>query len=513
MSKFNLAKFFPLSIVVVLVAGIIFRIIHLFLIPKGIPFDLGGLYYEFARQIEQANFHFPVTIPFYTDGGLPFAYPPLVFFIEAVILRFFHPDKFLLVNTLPSVFLVISLFTFYFLTKALYPENRSVHVFSLLAFIVLPNTYQGSIQASGVVEAFSSIFVILFMFLTVRLKFEKFWNFILIGSVGGLCVWSSPGSAYATVYLFVAFALYHFRRQKNYWIYLRNLLIAGITSVLVASPYFLTVIHNHSIYIFTQSFLGQHGADVFKTQLMYTLSLKYLTNIDILWVFGLVGLITLIRTRNWIIPFWFISLSLIPRESVWLVGAAGALLIGYAANLLFIFILDGLKSPEGRKKFSSWALALFCLLFLVIKGNLIFDDYYSFYKSVENSLPTTGNINTLEWMNQNLPKDAKVAVVVSNNGIIEWAPPITKRTILNVPYGTEFDISKRATISRFNKKVTDCEDLLCISKSVNDSFSIESFHLLISDQFLDGVTIASDKLDVQLIYKNEDLNLFKVNIQ
>jgi hypothetical protein len=502
---------YPISVVIVFAIGIFFRVVHLFFIPKGVPFDLGGLYYEFALQIEQANFHFPVTIPFYTNGGLPFAYPPLVFFIEALIIHLFQPDKFLLVNILPPIFLVISLFVFYGLTRKLFPENKTMQVISLLAFAILPNAYQGSIQASGVVEAFSSIIVILFMYFTVGLKFEKIWDFVIVGAVGGLCVWSSPGGAYAVVYLFIALAVYLFGRRKNFWSYLLNLLIAGITIILVASPYLLTVIHNHSVSIFTQSFLGQHSSEVIKTQLIYTLSLKYLTNIDILWVFSLVGLVTLIKTRNWIIPFWFISLCLIPRESVWLIGASGALLIGYAATLLFNFIFDGLRSLEGRKKVSSWAVAGFCLLFLILKANLIYEDYYSFYKSVEDSLPTTGNIDTLEWMNQNLPEDAKVTVVVSNNGIIEWAPPIVQRTVLNVPYGTEFDVQKRAVISHFNKEVVKCKDIACISSSTQDAFSTNSYYLLISDYFLENINMNSDTQSAKLVYENEDLNLFLVN--
>ncbi len=506
-------KIFPIIIAGVLCAGIVFRIIHLFFIPKGIPFDLGGLYYEFARQIVQAGFRFPVTIPFYTDGGLPFAYPPLVFFIEAVLIHFLNPDKFLLVNLLPSIFLVMSLFAFYFLTKELFSQSKSLQFFSLMAFIVLPNTYQGSVQASGVVEAFSSIMVIVFMYLTIRLRYKKMRDFILLGVIGGLCVWSSPGSAYAVIYLFIAFALYIFGRRANYWHYFRNLFIAGITVIIVASPYLLTVIRNHSLSIFTNSFLGQHSVEVIKTQLLYTLSLKYLTNIDLLWVLGLVGLVALIRTRHWIIPFWFLSLSLIPRESIWLVGAAGALLIGYAINLLYNFILDGLRSPGGIRKISSWVVIVFCLLFMALKINLIFDDYYAFYKSVENSLPTKGNINSLEWMNQNLPKGAKLIVIVSNNGIIEWAPPITERTVLNVPYGSEFDVSKRVIISIFNKKAKDCQDISCISGIVKESFYLDSYYLLISDQFLDGLGLTSNRVDIDLLYENEDLNLFQVHNQ
>jgi len=207
---------YPTSVAIIFTIGILLRVVHLFYLPRGIPFDRGGLYYEFALQISQANFHFPVTIPFYTNGGLPFAYPPLVFFIEAAIIRVFNPDKFLLVNILPLIFVVITLFAFFGLTRKIFPQNKLLQVVSLLAFAILPNAYQQQIQAGGVVEAFGTVIVILYMYLTISLQFTKVWDFILIGFIGGLCVWSSPGSAYASVYLFLALAIFLFFKHRDY---------------------------------------------------------------------------------------------------------------------------------------------------------------------------------------------------------------------------------------------------------------------------------------------------------
>lgn len=87
---------YPTSVAIIFTIGILLRVVHLFYLPRGIPFDRGGLYYEFALQISQANFHFPVTIPFYTNGGLPFAYPPLVFLLKRQSFVFLTPISFYL---------------------------------------------------------------------------------------------------------------------------------------------------------------------------------------------------------------------------------------------------------------------------------------------------------------------------------------------------------------------------------------------------------------------------------
>jgi len=289
------------------------------------------------------------------------------------------------------------------------------------------------------------------------------------------------------------------------------LLIALTVIVVVAAPYLLIVIHNHSLAVFTQSFLGQHSQNVLIKQLSSVFSLKYLANIDIFWVFGLLGLITLIRTQNWIIPFWFLSLSSIPSESAWLISASGALLIGYAGFLLIEYVINPLKNKEGRKRLSSWVLIAFCLLFLIIKAKLVYEDFYSYYEKEKNSLPSVANMKTLEWINQNTPKNAKVVVIVTKKGIIEWAPPITERTILNVPQGTEFDIQKRAVILHFNDTVMRCKDITCISNSTRYAFSTDSYYLLISDNFLESIEMDSSSQSVVNIYNQNDLNFFFIN--
>jgi len=94
--------------------GIAFRTYHLFIIGFKVPFDLGGLFYQMSIEIIKNGFLLPVSIPYYYPGGLPFAYPPLPFYIQAIIIKLFSPDIFITINALPPFFSVISLFGFFF---------------------------------------------------------------------------------------------------------------------------------------------------------------------------------------------------------------------------------------------------------------------------------------------------------------------------------------------------------------------------------------------------------------
>jgi len=74
--------------------GILIRLSHLAQVPAGAPFRLGGLFYEFSRQIIASGYALPKTIPFYSLNGIPFAYPPLGFYVQALIVDLFSPRVF-----------------------------------------------------------------------------------------------------------------------------------------------------------------------------------------------------------------------------------------------------------------------------------------------------------------------------------------------------------------------------------------------------------------------------------
>ena len=90
----------PWVILALMIVGAILRVAHLFSIPFNTPFHLGGIFYEFSLQIIQNHFVLPNTIPYYSLGGIPFAYPPLGFYIQAIVMKLFAPAPFITVNLL-----------------------------------------------------------------------------------------------------------------------------------------------------------------------------------------------------------------------------------------------------------------------------------------------------------------------------------------------------------------------------------------------------------------------------
>jgi hypothetical protein len=51
------------------------------------PMGYAGLYNEISDAILENSFFLPMRIPYYGPNGIPFAYPPLAFYLEALITK------------------------------------------------------------------------------------------------------------------------------------------------------------------------------------------------------------------------------------------------------------------------------------------------------------------------------------------------------------------------------------------------------------------------------------------
>jgi len=116
-----------------LVLGIFFRFSHLIFYGLRTPFRLGGLFLAFSKEIYINNLFLPIRIPYYTSGGIPFAYPPLPFYIESILVYYFRIPEFLVVNILPVFFSILSLLVFVSLIRKV-NISENAKTFSIIFF-------------------------------------------------------------------------------------------------------------------------------------------------------------------------------------------------------------------------------------------------------------------------------------------------------------------------------------------------------------------------------------------
>ena len=431
-----------------IVVGAVIRIAHLFSISFTTPFHLGGLFYEFSLQIIQHNFALPETIPYYSLGGIPFAYPPLGFYLQAIVMKLFAPPPFLSVNLLPPLITVFTLPAFYWMIKAQTDDNR-LRVAGLFVYALMPSAFVNQIEGAGLPEACGTLTLLLFLGWLFRYERDpRPVTAVWAGLFLGLSVLSSPGSAYGgaifSVLFFLKFLIQDLKRHT-----LRNsawLLMTGMIGLLVSSPYWLTIIQYHEFGGLMTAFLGQQDASSFINQVRYMITFKpadMLTFIGDEGIYGFLfdwlafaGLIWALLNQQKFQVLIFFAFWIIPREGSWLVAIPAAWLAatGIIQIVLPLFQKAFLpRAPSLRLPLAPGILAMI-LVILAVAGAVI--SVYDLENQTDMNISAAA-IETLQQERQIIPADAHV-LIVGNPALREWAPALLEREVLNCEFGLEW---------------------------------------------------------------------------
>ena len=499
-------KFYSGALLISFLVGIAFRIYHLFIIGFDVPFNLGGLFYQMSLEIIQNGFALPATIPYYFPGGLPFAYPPIPFYVQAIIIKIFSPELFVTVNLLPPVISVFSLIAFYFLAQKAIKENVGV-IAAFFTFSIIPIAFTEQIEAMGLSEAFGTLTLVLYTYALLWAKDRRqklAW--IFPGIMLGICVMSSPGSIYASILIsifFLGVAIFGFLKNKDSYFFIGTFIV-GVAGILVSSPYWFTVISNHGLAIFTNPFTAQNTQLI--TELLKNAWLFRFIYASPFWnALFLFGLLSAFIKKHYLILFFSIVLMPIPREN-WIMSIPASLIIGI--GIVYLFDLLG-RIPGINPNFVKVALIWTMILFFGFDSrfNLLFrinDDTYRISETQINDLVKMRASNLI-------PADQYVAAV-GNWGLIEWSPALLKRTVINNLFGLEWLPEKNKKNLALSEKLPEYTSPGEVFKSIQEDFQdLNRIYLVADMEYLDQLYDSGNnprvKFDVLERYDNLGLAL------
>jgi hypothetical protein len=484
----RLTKLDWLAVIIILI-GIVIRLYHLFSIPLDQPFRLGGLFYEFSRQIINNNFSFPEIIPYYSAGGIPYAYPPLSFYFQAIVIKIFSPPLFFSVNLIPPFFSLLSLPAFYWMIRQ-YTEDIQLALVGLFTFAVMPPAFINQIEAAGMAESFGVFFLILYLGYLFRwLKDPNWKDSILAGLILGFCIISSPGSAYAATLISILFFIWAlFKGLKNRALKpVSMLIILGTIGLLNSAPYWLSVTQNFGAGFIIKPFLEQHQISTSLGQFEQIISFQPAGEyLSFIWN-GLIlaGLIWTILQRQFTIVTVFVVFWLIPREGIWLVSIPGAILAGCG----IVYVLQPLFSKASQINNSDrLPLApgiLGVIFFILVIGNSIFA--INVMISDPEWMINRDQIDALSDFQEVIPINGKV-IILGNLATAEWAPVFLEREVLNIEFGLEWQPDELGKAHAINTALEDdnFEDLIMAIKDYtndHEAYLISSTTTTEHDQY------------------------------
>jgi hypothetical protein len=504
--------FFNFVLVSSIILGIFLRLLpHIFMgFSSNLPLNNGGLYLFFSEIIAQNNFSYPTYIPFYTENGIPFAYPPLLFYLLSLIHQMFHIPLLVLFIYTPTIISIVSIFAFYFLVKELFPE-KSLILISTIIFALYPPLISYSAQGLFLVHGAGAIFFITGLILVLRwMKCKDDTLIFFIGILFGLLLLSSPrvAFAYALVLLTVAFLN---PRKKT----LLNVAFIVIIATLISSPWWITVIQNHGITVLLNGFMLRQPTAVFNIFINTYLYNIYNYQLSLMAI-CLLGLFYYILEKEFFFPVLFLLLVISGGYGVVIIPLI-VIIILFSVGLVKV-IFPALKYILNAGTPTKTLLPLFftlLLLVLILGGSYIqnrdfFESKYSSLKDDEK-----GNFEAMYWIHQNtentstfIVKDVIASEQKNQFWIGDWFPAITHRKTLNTFYGNEWTNKPQLWLA--DLELSDCNDTHCF-ENVSSKYNFRYTHVYIIKYPENGYIISSfaNSDDYKLIFENSNVMIFK----
>jgi hypothetical protein len=496
--------------------------------PSAFPLNDGGLFHAFITDLLDNHLGLP-AFSSYNGASIPFAYPPLGFYVVALLSLALHLPLLQLLQYVPAALSLASIPAFYFLAIELLPSRRQAALATLI-FSLLPRTFDWLIMGGGITRSLGLLLALLVIrqafLLFVRRSAAAILPTIILG---GLLVVSHPEAAMHTA--LTAALLYTWSDHSSLGLRRAALVAAGI--VVVTAPWWAVVVARHGIEPFVAAAAAAR-ADSHSPLVGLLALLRFdFTDEPFLRVFavlGLLGLAVRLSRRQFFLPAWFVLLHTVePRGGTLFMMMPLAMAAGSCLDdiILPALTLDGASQPATRQTASvpaaAWlgqilqgrGQALF-LGFLVVYGCLA---AYAVGANIQREFTlNTHDQKAFEWVRVHTPLDARFALVTQalplRDASSDWFPALANRRSIATVFGMEWvrsaDFAARIEL---NSTLQACahKDTECL-KSWAEEQEEPVDYVYLRDDGTDSRTALGESLaissDFELVYSDEGLAIY-----
>ena len=288
-----------------------------------------------AQAVLDNHFVLPEFVT-YNGTRLPFAYPPLSFYILAGIARFSQVSILILSRFFPLIFNLLCLILFSDLARALVAKKR-VAILAFLLFPFLPKSYEWLIMGGGITRSVGFFFCLVTLCLAVRFFKESrtqnaFWKDFMLGLFLGLAGMSHLewGVTAAVSLTLIAFTSLPFDLA------FKRLSVIACVSFLAAAPWWIAVLMRHGVSPFIAASTTAEWQPLTQSRFLNSLW-QLLEWRQLPWTLGIAaGSFLALRNRQWIFPVWLILIFVTtPRHGPTAATMPLAVLFGFALEHLW----------------------------------------------------------------------------------------------------------------------------------------------------------------------------------
>jgi hypothetical protein len=396
------------------------------------PINDGGLFYHMTQDLVENSFKLP-QFTTYNNLQIPYAYPPLGFYMAGALNKFAGWELLDSFRFLPAIFSILSIPAFYFLAKGILHDDTAVGL-SVLIFSFLPIGYEWFLMGGGITRSPGLFFSLIALYFGYQGFTNGKWFTVLLTAIfSATCVLLHPEAAAHIVIGQLLFFLFKGRSKKGF----QSAVLILLGVILLTCPWWIKVIRDHGISpIFAASKVGVDGAIKYINLILFNFTGESgMTSIAFL---AFIGIFYSIQRKQFLIPLWLIISFLIAQR-----GEIIALLAGVTlAAVLEQFSRSHFKKKNEtmRVKSVSGILSSVLLIFLIIQW--VYSGISMSTRLTDDYQLSESDISAMEWVKENTADSSNFLIMSGLKPLLdpvsEWFPALTNRQSAATVQGKEW---------------------------------------------------------------------------
>ena len=428
-------------ILLIILLSLIIRLIYL--TQSQFPLNDGGLFFQMTKELITNHFLLP-DFTSYNHLNIPFAYPPLSFYLAGGLNKLFKLNILQIFRFLPLVFNLISIPVFYFLAKE-FLENRTQILISTGVFGTLMPVFEWLIMGGGIARSPGFFFCLLSLLFFLKYQNETKRFYLFISAVFSAVTFCTHLEMFWFLVISICI-LTTFGKPKLNIKKTLHILLWGLLSVILSSPYWGVILFRHGLSPFVSAF--QTGEFNFGTTILSMVIFEFSGEqfLQIIQVFAIIGALICIKDGKFKIPLWAFLLILLDQRSInrsisipfSLMAGIGLEKIIYTPFSKTEFQIFKIRNKKIILKNTGLIILIAFLAYSLLTHFLIrYTD-----KPVTTVISQT-ELDSFEWVKENSPTESNFLILPSggswqSDAIMEWFPALTGRNSLLTVQGTEW---------------------------------------------------------------------------
>jgi len=405
-------------------------------VQAGFPLNDGGMFLSMMRDLKSSGY----ALPGFTSYNLlqiPYAYPPLGFYLGRGISDIFRASELDILRWLPPLVNSLSVLAVYWLAAELL-RSKPLGALASAFYALTPGASSWFIMGGGLTRSLGSLFLLLSVFSVYRLFQNGNGKYLFLSILFcGLAVLSHPEAGVHTAATCILLWLFFGRTWRSFF----HALMVGVGVLILSSQWWMTVISYHGLAPFISAMnSGSYGIPVWKAWSGMILGRE--SYLPILAVLRVAGLAWGIWKKEYFLVAWAIFPYLVePRSAPSVTFYPLSMLAALAFAEAFPYLVTHVKKNElalDDLYKNTWfnAILFLCLTYLFVASGL-----YGF-RLVNNSLKPA-DLDAMNWVRETTPADASFLLLTGVpspeiDPVVEWFPALTERRSLSTVQGYEW---------------------------------------------------------------------------